>query len=141
MPPIVQAADGSFDLPAAQAMIHSEKLFYEKGDTKDNLGRWIDVEDWASWKLRVNQPGRFRVLLTYSAPRGVHGGTFAVSAGGSSVSGKVQPTGAWETFREFEAGTLSVPTMGTVELALRAVEKPTAALMNLRRIRLVPVEK
>ena len=73
-------------------------------------------------------------------PRGVDGGTYAVSVANEEITGKVQPTGAFEKFQEFEAGTLSLQKAGAVDLVVRAVDKPKAALMNLQRVRLVPVK-
>ena len=46
--PVAQAADGTLDLPASKAVIHGEFLLYEKTSVKDNLGRWISPDDWAS---------------------------------------------------------------------------------------------
>lgn len=139
VPALNPLADGSFDLPAARALIYGNDLFYEKTETKDNLGHWVNAADWAGWKVNVQRPGRFRVLATYAAPRGVDGGTFSIGVGPEKVTGKVQATGAFEKFQEFEIGTLSLKQTGPVEIEVRAVEKPTAALMNLQRVKLVPV--
>jgi hypothetical protein len=133
--PVAQAADGSIDLPAARAAVHGSSMFYEKSATLDNLGRWIDPADWASWTASVTRPGRYRLLVTYAVPGG--GSTFRVTVGDQELSGRTEATGSFSTFKEFALGEVSLPA-GLVEVAVRAVEL-RGALMNLQRLRLVPV--
>ncbi|MBV9865332.1 MAG: hypothetical protein JO316_08285 [Abitibacteriaceae bacterium] len=134
---MAQSPDGSFTLPAAKAFINGDDLFYEKTEIKDDLGHWVNAHDWASWRLNFQQPGRFRVLMSYGVPTGTDGGTYAVSIGDETLKGKVQPTGDWYKYQEFEVGTVSIPKAGKVEVSVKVVDKPKVALMNLHSIRLV----
>jgi hypothetical protein len=134
--PIAQSPDGSFDLHASRAIVHGETMFYEKTAKKDNLGRWIEAAEWASWKLNVARPGRYKVRLTYASPGG--GSTFTIGTGTQKLSAQVQGTGSFEEFKEFELGELQIARAGRVELEVRAVDIK-GALFNLQRVRLVPV--
>jgi alpha-L-fucosidase 2 len=134
--PIAQAADGSFDLHASNAVIHGDKMFYEKAGRKDNLGHWVENDDWATWKLTNTRVGRYKVLLTYASPGS--GSTFTVGIGAQKVNATVQRTGSFETFQEFAIGEFQLPA-GRVELEVRALDIK-GALFNLQRVRLVPVK-
>ncbi|MEN6344376.1 MAG: glycoside hydrolase family 95-like protein [Armatimonadia bacterium] len=136
-PPVPQSADGSLDLHAARATLHGSALFYEKTATLDDIGHWVDAADWVSWDVVVQRPGTFELSAAYSSPSS--GRTFAVEVGGQQLIGEVQSTGSWNTFQEYKLGTVALTTPGKVTIKVRAVKLPGGGLMNLQRLRLVPV--
>ncbi len=137
-PPIPQADDGGFDLHAAKAAIHGDTLFYEKTATKDNLGRWIDADDWASWDLLVSSPGEFQVIATYAGVAADR--SFELLVAGRRLEHQIHNTGAWDAFRDFPLGRVRLSEVGRVSLSVKPVRLPGGGLMNLQRIRLVPAE-
>jgi hypothetical protein len=136
--PIAAAADGSFDLPASQAAVHGEFLFYEKTKTKDDLGRWISGDDWAAWALDVKQPGKYAVKASYGSPS-AGGRKLLLSVGSAKIFHEIQKTGAFDKYEEFDAGTLTLTSPGVVTLSAQAVAAPKGLQINLHRIRLVLV--
>ena len=59
--PVRRETDGQFVLDACQAMTHGEKLQFEPLPHKNTVGYWVNADDWAEWRLAIDQPGRFRV--------------------------------------------------------------------------------
>jgi hypothetical protein len=49
--------DGVIALPATEAALHGSGLRYESGSERDNIGFWLNPEEWAS-----NQPSRLSDL-------------------------------------------------------------------------------
>ena len=137
--PLAPAVDGSFDLPAAQAIVHGEFLFYEKTKTKDDLGRWISGDDWAAWTLDVRHPGKHAVKVSYGSTA-AGGRKLLLNVGSDKIIHEIRKTGAFDKYEEFDAGTVTLLSPGAVTLSARAVDAPKGLLINLHRIRLVPVQ-
>ena len=136
--PIGPAADGSFDLPASKAAVHGEFLFYEKTKTKDDLGRWVSGDDWATWTLDVRQPGKYAVKVSYGSTS-AGGRKLLLNVGSVKIVHAIQKTGAMDKYEEFDTGTLTLASSGIVAMSARAIDAPKGLLINLHRIRLVPV--
>jgi alpha-L-fucosidase len=130
--PIMQEADGSVRLMADEATLHGQ-LQYEKGNGKDNLGYWTDSNDWAEWKFKVGQPGRFSVTAEIAAEQTNH---FTVMIGDQSITGGAVRTGDFTRFRRTNLGTLDLPA-GDVTLAVKPVKEGWQP-MNLRTLTLTP---
>lgn len=127
--PITAGLSGVLDLPAARAVIHGETLFYEKSATKNNLGRWTNARDWASWTVRVARPGRYAVLVSYGAPASSAGGVFSVGlAGGAPLTTTVSTTGDFDTYAKHHVGDLTFGQAGDYTVEVRAVETGHALL-------------
>jgi hypothetical protein len=135
--PIAQAADGTILLPASRAALHGEFLFYEKTKAKDNLGRWISPNDWASWSLAIAKPGEYSATATYGSGSS-DGRTFEVSAGSARLIHRVQKTKGMDEAADFELGTVVFPQKGPATLSVKPVDSPKGLLINLRSIRLEP---
>jgi len=134
-----QSADGTVELRAMDATVHGESARYESGGDRDNIGYWVNATDWVSWDVLVDQPGTFRVKVTYACDPGTPGAEFGVEAGGASVRGKVRATESWTQFIDEDLeGTLRLDK-GKTSVAVRPTSMPGYAVMNLKAIRLEPV--
>ena len=133
---ILQADDGSVALKAADAAIQGSQLRYEPD--KDCLGFWGDLNDWASWNVKVTKPGTFDVQITLACDRGTGGSEYVVAVADRQLKGKVEETGSWTAFKTETLGTLSIEKAGKHTLSIKAVSKPGTAVMNLRSIVLKP---
>jgi len=108
-PSILQQADGTIQLPAAEAELIGG-LQYESGDGKDNIGYWTDPGDCVSWAFRVNQPGKFQVTAQIAA---LGQGRFEIVCGDQTLSGTASDTGDYAKFQTVElGGTLTITTTG-----------------------------
>ncbi len=133
-----QAADGSVTLRAADAVLHGERLQYETGGGKDNVGFWTNPADWAAWEMAVKQPGTFRVEVTYACPDASAGSRYTVDVGGEKLSGTVEATGSWTAFKTVELGRIRIVEAGKHALAVRAQSLAGEGVMNLRSVALKP---
>jgi hypothetical protein len=130
-------------LSAAAAELHGTDLRLE-GDAEVNIGSWRNSADFLRWWVNPPAAGRYRVELTYAcdAPGG---GVYLLGAGeptASSIIGPTDPTGGWRAYRTILPGTLTLPA-GRTPITLRPAEplRDGKALMNLRSIKLIPVEE
>jgi len=129
------AADGSFTLPAKDAMFDGNVIFL---DGKGAICRWADADDRISWRIAVNKPAAYVIQLTYSCEPKEAGSEYTVNAGNPSVSGKVTPTSDWEDYQTVNVGTLKIEQAGTITILLRSTKIPHENVMNLRQLKLEP---
>jgi alpha-L-fucosidase len=133
------AADGVLTLAAADAQIAGHALRLEPGGA--NLGYWTNDAETASWEFRLPSGGTFDVQVEAACEDASAGGAFSVTVVDQSVSGEVPATGGWRQYRVLSPGRLTVPEPGVYRLLLRGRKAPGGeAVMNLKSIRLVPVE-
>lgn len=137
------SADGTFVLPAHEATVHGRNLRYEPPAHKNTLGYWTKTEDWASWNLAVAQPAQYRVEILQGCGKGSGGSEVElVLTGGTStqtVAFVVQDTGHFQNFVAREVGRFTLGRAGVHTLAVKPRNKAGAAVMDLRRVRLLPV--
>jgi hypothetical protein len=139
--PHPQDKAGVVVMPARTARVHGTQLRFEPLPHKDTLGFWTQAADYASWSSTVTKPGRFRVEIMQGCGAGNGGSEAEVTAAGQTIAFKVEDTGGWQSFKEREVGTLKIDKAGRHELSVRAKSKAKAAVMDLRRVRLVPVKE
>jgi len=135
---IRQQADGSFELKAADAVVHGDAARYESGPERDNIGFWTKAEDFVTWDITVDRPGRFEVEVTYACEPAAAGAEYIVEVGGKSVSGKVADTGGWGAFKGEKLGVIEIADGGLRTVTVRPTAMPGFAVMNLRGVVLRP---
>jgi putative membrane-bound dehydrogenase-like protein len=128
---------GAIRLLATTARIYGPNLVYE--ETYRNLGYWTSDEDRATWSLVVPKAGRYRVTLDYACANDVAGERFEIQVAGQLLAGESQGTGGWENYSGKSIGMLDLPA-GAAELVMRSAGPIKAALLDLRGIRLTPVQ-
>jgi alpha-L-fucosidase len=134
---ITQAADGTVSLKASDADT-TGSVQYEAD--KDSIGYWTEAGSTVSWKFDVKAPGTFKTYIVQACESGPAGSEYQVSVGDSSVKGVVKATGSWDSFTTVDLGELTIPAKGTYTLTVKAVSKPSFAVMNLRALTLTPLE-
>ncbi len=137
--PIVQSADGSAELKAADADLQGERIKYESRRGQGNIGAWMSLKDAVSWDFDVQKPGSFDVEIKYACDNRSAGSEFDAIMGDQKLSGKVENTGGWDTYVSRKLGTLSLNKAGRYTLKIKATKKPNEAVMNLRSVTLKPV--
>ncbi len=130
-------ASGAFDLDAQDAETTGSAR-YEPEHDKRAIGYWMNTKDRVRWSIKVAQPGEFEVFVTYACDPKIGGGTFRVSAADAAIEGRATPTASWTDFRRELVGTIRLPAGASVPLDVTAISIPNGALMNLRRVELVP---
>jgi hypothetical protein len=135
--PIIQESDGSVLLLASEASLHG-RLQYEIGGGKDSIGYWTDPADTAAWSFKVDRPGRFTVVADIAAEAS---GKFEVIVGGQKLQGTSPTTKDYTKFKRTNlSGILEIASPGDVTLTVNPIAEGWNP-MNLRSLRLVPVQK
>jgi len=137
-----QSEDGRVELLARDAAVHGTKAHYEydKKSGKDNIGYWVDGNDYVTWDIKFHTAGRFEVQVEEACPASSAGTPFTVRLGDQTVSGTVEATGSFTDFRTLQLGTIALSQPGRWTLTVRPTRPPKFAVMNLRAVRLVPVK-
>jgi alpha-L-fucosidase len=139
--PAEQAKEGSVTLRAAEAIIHGHTARYESGGGKDNIGYWTDPGDYVTWGFKVTAPGTFDVKVTYACANGVGGTEYTVAVAEQQLGGTVSETGDWAAFVTQKLGRVKIGKAGTYTLSIKPKTMPGSAVMNLKSVALMPVEK
>jgi alpha-L-fucosidase len=132
-------ADRPAVLDAESAVIDGRTLRIERLDGKPNLAYWSVAKDAASWPIRVEKAGKYRVEMEYSCADVSAGNAFVLTVGGAKLEGEVAATGAWKDFKTETIGTMEIGA-GDSEVRLSPRGELKRGLMNLRAIRLTPEE-
>ncbi len=133
-------ANGVLRCHARDAEVHGQTARYEQGGGLDNIGFWTNPTDYVTWNIAVPRSGLYRVKVSYACEPGSAGSRFTVGVqGGRQLEGRVDATGSWRDFREVTLGEMWL-RQGRCTLAVRAIEMPRGAVMNLRQITLEPVQ-
>lgn len=135
---IAQGTEGAVLLHASNAVVHGSMLRYETLTNKNCLGYWTKAEDWAEWTFEINQPGEFVVEVWQGCGKGNGGSEVAVEVGGKHFDFVVEDTGHFQNFIPRRLGRIEF-TAGKQTLAVKPQRKHGAAVMDVRRVRLLPV--
>jgi len=138
-PVIVQAdSKGLFKLDAYDAELHGDKIKVEMRGVHANIGFWDNANEWASWKVQFDKPGTYRVNLDVAT---VHAGIEAtVEIAGQTLTAKIPQTGDWDKSQGCGAGKVEIKQPGVQTLAVRPADAKKWKAINLRAVRLSPVE-
>jgi alpha-L-fucosidase len=137
---LTQGANGVVTLTATDASLHGESCQFQVSNGKENIGSWTNQNDWVSWDVQINTPGKFNVEVSFACDTGSVGSEYEVLVGDQKLSGKVENTGGWEKFVTRKLGELSVAEAGRYTVSLKPTSKPHDAVMNLESITLKPAK-
>jgi putative membrane-bound dehydrogenase-like protein len=128
-------ADGSLRLRASNCEIYGTSLVLE--EQYGNLGHWESADDRAVWSVERARSGRYAVWLEWACTDDSAGNTFVLEAGPYRLTGHVQGTRDWDSYRQARVGTISLPS-GSHQVTFRADGKVKGDLLDLKSIKLVP---
>lgn len=135
---ITQADDGTITLRSSDATTHSEMMRYEPATNKNCLGYWVNPSDWADWTFSVTRPGTYDIEVWQGCGRDQGGSDVRVIAGGNSYPFTVEETGHFQNFVPKRVGRVTFANAGPQTLAIQPQRKQAGAVMDIRKIRLVP---
>jgi lysophospholipase L1-like esterase len=136
--PVTQDSSGAITLLARDATTHGVMLRYEPATNKNCLGYWVNPNDWADWEFTVTQPGAFEIELWQGCGKGQGGSDAEIEVGGRKLGFVVAETGHFQDFVPRRLGFVSLLKPGTHSLAIRALRKKAAAVMDVQKVRLIP---
>jgi alpha-L-fucosidase len=130
-------ANGELTLLAGDAEVHGQQLNTEDRDGQMNLGFWDNPAEWASWRVRVSKPGKFKVTAAIATINS--GSELSVEAGATRISKRLEATGDWGAFKTVDLGTIDL-SGGEQVLNVRPKEASSWKPINLRALKLKPVQ-
>jgi hypothetical protein len=139
--PIAADQKGMFVLRARNARINGSQLRYEP--ELDALGYWRTSTDRPEWRIKLDKPTVFDVVMTCACPSNEAGSSFGVHCTSGSgevheIPGVVKGTASWGDHQDFVLGRMTLPAGAHVVCVSSG--KNEGPLMKLRRLSLVPVE-
>jgi len=140
--PLEPGADGDWTLEARRAQIQGTQLRYESD--RNCLGYWRTVTDYPGWRIKIDKPMVFDVLITSSCPANEAGAEYwfrcSNAAGeGQEIRAVVMATDSWDDYQDQSLGRISLPA-GTHLLTVSS-GKEEGPLMKLRRLKMLPLSE
>lgn len=128
---------GIVELRASKCRLDGERIEYMPD--YDAIGWWTSDLDRAQWTIVLDRPGRYRVEWEYSVSPEAAGNRWMMEIGGEEMlSGVVESSGNWETFKTVALGIVDLPAADN-HVVVRSEGAVRGALMDLRAVRFVPV--
>ena len=132
---------GKFILPAHYAVVHGKLLRYEPQPHKNTVGYWANAKDWCQWYFDVHDPGEYEVHILQGCGEGHGGSEVQISVGKSALTFIVEDTGHFQNFKERNIGKLTITKAGRNSLNVVPVSKAKGAVMDVRQIQLIPINR
>ena len=137
--PIGQEFDRSVLLHARDVTLRSTKVEYETKPHKNTVGYWVNVTDQVYWDFTMTRGGRFDVEIHQGCGKGHGGSLVALEVAGQKLEFTVKDTGHFQNFVPRKVGTVRL-AKGEYRFWIKPIMKAGGAIMDVRRIRLLPVE-
>ncbi len=140
MPRVLGTKDYPNRLLAFDAELHGKGFSFGDGkEGKYYVQNWTKMDQWLSWKLRVEEPAAFRVRIRYAVDQQKAANKYRITIGEytmdvnvKEVNGKGEKT-VWDDIRG-----ISLPA-GDYSLEIKPLNIADGELMKLLEISLVPV--
>ena len=139
---VTESSDGTIELSASDAFPIGDAIRRERfaPDGATTWGSWSDVDDGLEWSIRVDRPGRFRVMIDQACPRRDAGTPIRFSVGDSAVDARTEATDGWTQFGSFSLGEIEITETGDVVARLLPLASPRNAVMKFAGITLLRLE-
>lgn len=117
-----------------------------------HISRWEGPQDSATWRIRISEPRRYQVWITFAAPKECVGGEYRVMVGSASLQATVfntvspgwcsyvHPFQEQFCYQTTNIGFVDLAEAGEYELTIRPASNVGHNLMYLRSIELLPEE-
>jgi len=139
-PRVVQSeSNGVVNLHAHDSVTHGRLLRFEPQPHKNTVGYWADANDWCEWHFNA-RPGNYAVHIWQGCGTGQGGSEVEVRAGESAFAFKVEDTGHFQNFKQRKIGAIQLGAAAKHTLRLKPIKKTNNAVMDVRRIKLIPVD-
>jgi putative membrane-bound dehydrogenase-like protein len=135
---VLPNAAGRFELTPTTAEVYGPTIVIEA--KHGNLGWWSSAEDSVVWTVDVPARGDYRVELEWACDAAAAGHRLMIQGGQSPLVHQVAATAGWDDYQAKSIGTIELES-GPRRLTIRPVGRPLPALMDLRKVVLVPIPK
>lgn len=138
--PPVQNVDGVIECHARDATIHGVKVRYEPQPHKNTVGYWANPRDRVGWWFQLKKPGPYTVEILQGCGKGQGGSEVTLSVDGQPLQFTVEDTGHFQNFVARKIGHVRLDKPGWCLIEVRPDRKAGVAVMDLRRVRLIPAK-
>jgi acetyl esterase/lipase len=137
---VSESLNGTISLPAHRANTFGKLLRYEPQPHKNTVGYWANENDWCQWHFYAEAAGTYQVRIWQGCGKGQGGSTVRVSVGDSHLTFEVEDTGHFQNFRARDIGQIEIASVGVHRLVVRPISKARNAVMDVRKIELIPIQ-
>jgi alpha-L-fucosidase len=137
-PALTVNGNGDLELGADDAELHGDGIKTEDHGGQSNIGFWDNVNDWATWRVRIRQAGAFKVSASLASISGAS--EFVMEVDGQRISGKADQTAGWDQFKEVGLGKIEIKHPGEQVVKIRPKDAAHWHAMNLRFVKLTKTE-
>ena len=134
-----QLSDGRIIFSSLDAKIKGDTAKLEKNPSNYRIGFWSNVSDSIFWNYKATRWGMYDVELTYSLES--KKSKIHIQIGDKSINSEIQATNSWYKYNTVRLGKIYLPKSGQYLIAVRGVEKESAAVMNFKSLVLVPTSE
>ncbi|MEX2591514.1 MAG: hypothetical protein WD426_01985 [Anditalea sp.] len=107
IPATVKASpDGSLKLSAEKGKATGPEIKYMP---EWKAFGWFTAKDQVEWEVEIPKAGKYDVFLDWSVSDGEAGKSYLFETGAIKLSGNVEKSGSWETFRSKKIGQVDLP--------------------------------
>ncbi len=106
-----------------------------------HISRMTAPADSVQWVIKFNDPGKFRIEISYAARAEWEGLPYRIAIDGYIIDRKVVPAEGWYEYRDFPVGYIEIKNPGNHVLSIKPMKEGDKYLMYLKSITLVPVEE
>lgn len=134
-----QLGDGRIIFSSIDAKIKGNTAKLEKNPSNYRIGFWSNLSDSIFWNYKATRWGMYDVELTYSLES--KKSKIHIQIGDKSINSEIQATNSWYKYNTVRLGKIYLPKSGHYLIAVRGVEKESAAVMNFKSLVLVPTSE
>ncbi len=127
-------AEGNYQLLPDDADLHGDQIKMEAQGGQPNIGFWDKADEWVSWNVKVDKPGKFTLSASCATPHA--DAQFIVDIAGQKFVGQPARTNNWADFRTLSLGQVELKSPGVQEVSVRARDAGSWKAINLRWIKL-----
>ena len=134
-----QLSDGRIIFSSIDAKIKGDTAKLEKNPSNYRIGFWSNLSDSIFWNYKATRWGMYDVELTYSLES--KKSKIHIQIGDKSINSEIQATNSWYKYNTVRLGKIYLPKSGQYLIAVKGVEKESAAVMNFKSLVLVPTSE
>lgn len=134
-----QLGDGRIIFSSIDAKIKGNTAKLEKNPSNYRIGFWSNLSDSIFWNYKATRWGMYDVELTYSLES--KKSKIHIEIGDKSINSEIQATNSWYKYNTVRLGKIYLPKSGQYLIAVKGVEKESAAVMNFKSLVLVPTSE
>ena len=134
-----QLSDGRIIFSSIDAKIKGNTAKLEKNPGNYRIGFWSNLSDSIFWNYKATRWGMYDVELTYSLES--KKSKIHIQIGDKSINSEIQATNSWYKYNTVRLGKIYLPKSGQYLIAVKGVEKESAAVMNFKSLVLVPTSE